>query len=96
MYGVSPNLPLIRLVGQTVDSVSLCRYQVSFNFECQDYVCAMGSWELRDSTGRICDQENALYLEVEISLRNRQGILSKKSSAKKSPLTRSIHLYLLL
>jgi hypothetical protein len=72
MYGVSANLPVNHFVGQTLDSVTLCRYQVSFNFD-PDYVCAMGSWELRDPSGSLTDQEMATDLEIEISLRNRDG-----------------------
>ena len=74
MYGVSANLPLYRFVGQTLECITICQYQISFNFSTgRDAVCAMGSWELHDENDYLIDKETAINLELKVALRDREN-----------------------
>ena len=61
MYGVSTELPLHHFVGQTLECITICPYQISFNFSTgRDTICAMGSWELHDENNDLIDKEIAI------------------------------------
>jgi hypothetical protein len=55
MYGVPSDLPLARLVGQELDSVTLCKYQIGFRFADGTLITPSAAWELRDLSGRLLD-----------------------------------------
>lgn len=56
MLGVPKNLDLSEFKGNLLSQISVCKYQISFNFfEPTVSITAMGSWELKDAFGNRVD-----------------------------------------
>lgn len=55
MNGVPSDLPLDRLIGQDLDAVTLCKYQVCFRFNDGTLITPTTAWELRDPDGAVLD-----------------------------------------
>jgi hypothetical protein len=61
MYGVPPDLPLSRLIGHSLDAITLCRYQICFRFDEGTLITSTTAWEVRGPGGALLDsaQEHA-------------------------------------
>jgi hypothetical protein len=55
MYGIPPDLPLERLVGNTIDGIWIGKYQITFSLGGTNSIAVQGGWELRDSAGQHID-----------------------------------------
>ena len=57
MYGVPADLPIARFVGDALFQACVGMDGVHFKFGHSGTIAAHGMWELRDSKGRLVDQE---------------------------------------
>ena len=57
MYGVPPDLPLERLIGQQFNFIGLGRFQIQFHISSVGAIHVEGRWELRDPSGVAIDSE---------------------------------------
>ena len=55
MYGVPSDLPLARLIGQDLDAITLCKYQICFRSDDGTLITPTTAWELRDRGGVLLD-----------------------------------------
>jgi hypothetical protein len=61
MYGVPPDLPLDRFLGQECTLIGIGRFEISFKFPSTGDICVYGKWEVCDGSGKVIDraQEHA-------------------------------------
>lgn len=58
MYGVRPDLDLSPFEGATLDSVTICKFQISFHFDPSASLTIQGRWCLLDPAGRVVDESS--------------------------------------
>jgi hypothetical protein len=60
MYGVPSDLPLARLIGQDLDDITLCKYQICFRFDDGTLITPTTAWELRDPSGALVGKSEVI------------------------------------
>jgi hypothetical protein len=57
MYGVPPDLPLDRFLGQECSLIAIGRFEIRFMFPGTGDICVFSKWEVCDGSGRVIDRE---------------------------------------